>query len=169
MGVEYRISFGFQYEAWEVKIHLPETVCFQTETEAHVDTAGRNPFAFVTSENIFMIEKGRVEEITASEQDLYEFSVLKDEVYERLGRPLSPEDIDQLIEEKQLEEIIFSSQYIVNENDFQIRTEDLPVIFKEIRQHNDPVKISALEAYPNMAGQKGFLFESLWYALERIR
>jgi len=95
--------------------------------------------------------------------------VLKDEVYERLGRPLSPEDIDRLIEQKQLEEIIFSSQYMVNENDFQIRRENLSVIFKEIEQHNESVKLAALEPYPEMAGQRGFLFESLWYALERIK
>jgi len=169
MREEYRISFGFQYEAWEMKIYLPETVCFQAEEEACGDTAGRNPSAFLTSESIFMIEKGCVEEIAANEQDLYEFSVLKDEVYERLGRPLSPEDIDRLIEEKQLEEIVFSSQYMVNEDDYQTRREDLAVIFKEIRQHNEPIKLAALEPYPELAGQSGFLFESLWYALERIK
>jgi len=71
MREEYRISFGFQYEAWEMKIYLPETVCFQTEEEANGETAGRNPFAFLTGESIFMIEKGRAEEIAANEQDLY--------------------------------------------------------------------------------------------------
>lgn len=169
MREEYRISFGFQYEAWEMKIYLPETVCFQTEEEANGDTAGRNPFAFLTTESIFIIEKGGVEEIAATEQEFYEFSVLKDEVYERLGRPLSPEDIDRLIEEKKLEEIIFGSQYMVNENDFQTRREDLSVIFKEIRKHNEPVKLASLESYPKIAGQRGFLFESLWYALEHLK
>lgn len=169
MKEEYRISFGLQYEAWELKIHLPDHLLFENEAQAHAKTSNRNIYAFLTEVGIFLIEKGCIEKIQASERHLYEFSVLKDSVYERIGPPLSPGDIDRLIDLKQLEAVVFSDKYMISEDDFRLIAEDLMVIFEEIAQRYQPVEITSGEVYSKLRGMKGFLFESLWYSVIRVR
>lgn len=169
MQAEYQITFGFQYESWTVKVRMTERCRFDSEQEAHRETAQRNIFAFLSGSGILLIERGEIEEIKPNEQHLYEFSVLNDKVYSRLGQPLSPQDIDCLIDEKRLEEVVFSERYMVSEDDFCVRQEDSMVIFNEMKADYPVVELSGIKGMPTLTVGKGFLFESLWYSLEQVR
>ena len=49
---------------------------------------------FLKAEAIFLLFDGSKEKILPQQTELYQFSYLKEKTYDRLGPPLSPEDID---------------------------------------------------------------------------
>lgn len=54
--------------------------------------------ALLTADAIFLFYGKLVEKLLPEQREFYQFSFLKENVYDRLGPPLSPEDIDKLIE-----------------------------------------------------------------------
>lgn len=82
-----------------------------------------------------------------------------------MGPPLSPDDLDQLIEKGQLESVIFSERYMLTENDYEEFNGTLVEAYNELKK-NRPVRYQMPETleYPEEAGIPGYLFESIWYS-----
>lgn len=127
-------------------------------------------FALLTADAIFLFQDGSIQKILPEEKDIYRFSILNEEAYDRLGPPLSAEDIDQLIEKKELESTIFSDRYMLSEDDYEEFKGNLTAAYKLLEQkrskptHHMPVTPD----YPDCANIKGYLFESIWYQIERM-
>lgn len=79
-----------------------------------------------------------MQKILPEQQERYQFSYLCEEAYERLGPPLSPEDIDKLIEKGRLEEVIFSPRYMLTEDDYVEFHGDLSEVYKELAKRRKP-------------------------------
>lgn len=166
---KYKISFGFQYEAWELEAHLPDWEEYPSDQEAEKSSAEVSVFAILTANAIFLFYRNVVIKIFPEQKELYSFSVLKEEVYERLGPPLSAEDIDQLIEKDELESVIFSEHYLLTENDYIVYPLSLKEAYKEMEKHGRPKhQMPKMQEYPEMQGIKGYLFESMWYQVLQI-
>lgn len=136
-----------------------------TEKEARKKSENRTVSALLTADAIFLFHDGMKFKIFPGQQELYRFSFLKEGTYDRLGPPLSPEDLDRLIAKELLEEVIFSGRYMVTENDYIEFHGNLTEAFMEIEK----TRKSEQWKKSGDCKQYGFLFESIWYQAERIR
>lgn len=167
---KYRISYGLQYDAWELAVCLPDWEEFESEVDARKKSEERMVFALLAADAIFLFYEGIIHKILPNQQELYHFSYLNEEAYERLGPPLSPEDIDILIEKGKLEEVIFSSRYMLTDNDYTEFAGDLSEVYGNLKKAGKP-----LRQLVNGAGQmernnvSGYLFECIWYQAEPVR
>lgn len=50
---KYKISFGLQYDAWEMAIQMPDWVEYASEAEAHKISGDTTVFALLTANAIF--------------------------------------------------------------------------------------------------------------------
>ncbi len=165
IGEKYQISYGLQCGPWEMKLRLPDWEEYGTEEEAGKINENRTVSAMLTADAVFLSLDGMELEIRPEQRELYGFSFLKEETYGRLGPPLSPEDLDRLIGKDMLEEILFSSRYMVTENDYTEFTGNLAEAFTELEKSEVPTRCK-------MSGGReiyGYLFESVWYQAERVR
>jgi len=164
---KYEISFGLQYDAWEMEIRLPDWESYETEAEAERSSEETMVSALLCADAIFLFYRDSVQKILPVQKELYRFSFLKEKVYDRLGPPLSPDDLDQLIEKGQLESVIFSDCYMLTENDYEKFNGTLVEAYKELK-NNRPMghRMPETSEYPKEAGTPGFLFESIWYGVK---
>lgn len=160
----YKISYGLQYDAWELELRLPDWEEYRTEREAREKIGNRTVSALLAADAIFLFYDGMEICIPPEPKEIYRFAFIKEETYGRLGPPLSPGDLDRLIEKDMLEEVIFSSRYILTENDYTEFPGSLTDAFLELRRSRKP------EIWEKSGGEKltGYLFESVWYQAERI-
>lgn len=161
----YRISYGLHYDAWELELRLPDWEEYATEWEAEKKIGNRTVSALLTADAIFLFYDGTEMRISPEQQEAYRFSFIKEETYERLGPPLSPEDLDRLIEKDMLEEVIFGSRYMLTENDYTEFHGNLTDAFLEMKKSRRP-QIWEKGGDGKLAG---YLFGSVWYQAERIR
>lgn len=161
----YKISYGLQYGAWELELRLPDWEEYMSEGEAKKTSENRAVSALLTADAIFLFYDKMEFKIFPEEQELYRFSFLKERAYDRLGPPLSPEDLDRLIAKDMLEEVIFSGRYMVTEDDYSEFSENLTEAFIKLEKSGEP------KQKKKSGGRtlQGFLFESVWYQAERIR
>lgn len=167
---KYRISYGLQYDAWELAVQLPELELYESEEEARRISEEQTVSALLTADAIFLFYGKLVQKLLPEQREFYQFSFLKEKTYDRLGPPLSPEDIDRLIEKDMLEEILFSSQYILTEDDYTEFQGDLSDAYREIGKTKDP-GCCLPEKLARRAGRElcGYLFGSLWYQVELVK
>lgn len=163
----YRIIFGLQYESWEIRMEVPDKEIFVSQKEAEETVEQADAVGFLTETGIYLLYGNNVYEIVEKENILCEFYQMKPELFERLGPPLGPEDINQLIKEDKLEETIFSSRYMITENDFEKRRLSTQELFYEILQKYSPTGFPSLPEYPEKKGKPCYVFESIWYQVER--
>lgn len=161
----YQISYGLQYDVWELALCLPDWEEYMSEEEARNKSENRMVSALLTADAIFLFYDGMEFKIFSEQQELYRFSLIKEDTYDRLGPPLSPEDLDRLIAKDMLEEVIFSGRYMVTENDYTEFHGNLAEVFIELEKSGKPVP------WKKSSDRKlqGFLFESVWYQAECIR
>lgn len=167
---KYRISYGLQYDAWELAVQLPELEMYESEEEARRISEEQTVSALLTADAIFLFYGKLVQKFLPEQREFYQFSFLKEKAYDRLGPPLSPEDIDKLIEKDMLEEVIFSSQYILTEDDYAEFQGDLSEVYREIRKTKKP-GYRLPEKLADREGREscGYLFGSLWYKVELVK
>lgn len=167
---KYRISYGLQYDAWELAVQLPELEMYESEEEARRKSEEQTVSALLTADAIFLFYGKLAEKLLPEQREFYQFSFLKENVYDRLGPPLTPEDIDRLIEKDMLEEVIFSSQYILTEDDYVEFQGNLSEAYREIGKTKKP-GYRLPEKLENREGTEncGYLFESLWYRVEPVK
>lgn len=166
---KYKISFGLQYGAWQMDIQLPDWIEYQSEREAHKSSEETTVFALLTADAIFLFHNGSVQKVFSEDRDVYQFSVLNEDAYNRLGPSLSPDDLDELIDKGDLESVIFSDRYMVTEDDYIEFKGDLTSAYKELKMRSEPLHLMPkTEDYPEYEGTKGYLFESIWYKVECI-
>lgn len=164
---KYRISYGLQYDAWELAVQLPDWEEYGTKEEADKKSENRMVSALLAADAIFLLYEGTVQKNLPEQQERYQFSYLCEEAYERLGPPLSPEDIDKLIEKGRLEEVIFSPRYMLTEDDYVEFHGDLSEVYKELAKRRKP----RYRLPEHLAGREtvlGYLFESIWYQTELL-
>ena len=159
---KYRISYGLLYDAWSLVVQLPDWEEYETEEKAREKSENRMVSALLTADAIFLFYEGAVQKILPEQQNIYGFSFLNESAYERLGPPLSPEDLDRLIEKGRLEEVLFSAAYMLTDNDYTEFAGDLTEVFQELKKIREP-------GYQMPEGGNGYLFESVWYEIECIR
>ena len=161
----YKISYGLQYDAWELELRLPDWEEYGTEREARKKIGDRTVSALLTADAIFLFCGGMEMRISPEQQEIYRFSFIKEETYERFGPPLSPEDLDRLIEKDMLEEVAFSSRYMLTEDDYAEFSGNLSDAFIELERSREP------EIWENSGrgDLAGYWFESVWYQADRIR
>lgn len=161
----YRISYGLQYDAWELELRLPDWEEYRTEREAREKIGSRTVSALLTADAIFLFYDGMEICIPPEPKEVYRFSYIEEEAYARLGPPLSPEDLDRLIEKDMLEEVIFSSRYILTDNDYTEFSGSLTDAFLELKRSREP------QTWEKSGGERltGYRYESVWYQAERIR
>lgn len=167
---KYRISYGLQYDAWELAVQLPELELYESEEEVRRISEEQTVSALLTADAIFLFYGKLIQKFLPEQREFYQFSFLKEKAYDRLGPPLSPEDIDKLIEKDMLEEVIFSSQYILTENDYAEFQGDLSEAYREIRKTKKP-GYRLPEKVADREGREicGYLFGSLWYKVELVK
>ncbi len=171
MGVineTYKISYGLQYGAWELTVWLPDWEAYGTKEEAQRISENRMVSALLTADAIFVFYGQELLKILPGQRELYRFSYIREEAYERLGPPLSQEDMDGLIEGDMLEEVIFSSRYILTEEDYTGFEGDLAEVYRKLQEKEAPL----YQLPPRFQGESrafGYLFESIWYQLELVK
>ena len=114
-------------------------------------------FPFLKSGSYFFAFDGSKEKILSQQTELYQFSYLKEKTYDKLGPPLSLEDIDHLVEVGELEQVLFSEKYILTEDDYQEFPGNLMEAFQEMEREYGP---------PPREKECGYLFQALWYQVE---
>lgn len=123
----------------------------------------------MTADAIFLFHDSGIQKILPEEEDIYRFSILNEEAYDRLGPPLSAEDIDQLIEKNELESTIFSDRYMISEDDYDEFKGNLTAAYKILVKRSKPIHhMPVTQDYPDSINSKGYLFESIWYRIERM-
>lgn len=164
---KYEIRFGLQYDAWEMEIRLPDWESYETEAEAEKNSEETMVSALLCADAIFLFYRDSVQKILPVQKELYHFSFLKEKAYDRLGPPLSSDELDQLIEKGQLESVIFSDRYMLTENDYEEFNGTLVEAYNELKSSR-PMRYRMPEIleYPKEAGTPGFLFESIWYGVK---
>lgn len=164
---KYKISYGFQYDAWELEICHPDTEEFASKEEAEREIENRMVSALLTADAIFVFYGSSLLKILADDTENYRFSCLNEKVYDRLGPPLSPDDIDRLIEKDMLEEILFSSRYIVTEDDYNEFRGKLTDVYGKLKERKEPAE----HLPPRFHSGRicGYLFESIWYQAEVVK
>lgn len=164
---KYEISFGLQYDAWEMEMKLPDWESYESDAQAEKSSEETMVSALLCADAIFLFYRDSVQKILPAQRELYQFSFLKEKAYDRLGPPLSPDDLDQLIEKGQLESVIFSERYMLTENDYEEFNGTLVEVYNELKK-NRPVRYQMPETleYPEEAGTPGYLFESIWYRVK---
>ena len=158
-GREEELSFGLQYEAWMLEIRIPDWLEFSSKGQALKYGEQAEVSVFLKAEAIFLLFDGSKEKILPQQTDLYQFSYLKEKTYDRLGPPLSPEDIDHLVEVGELEQVLFSEKYILTEDDYQEFSGNLMEAFQELEKEYGP---------PPREKEQGYLFQALWYQAEEL-
>lgn len=159
-----------QYDAWELAVQLPEPEMYESEEEARKKSEEQTVSALLTADAIFLFYGKTMQKLLPEQREFYQFSLLKENAYDRLGPPLSPEDIDGLIEKDMLEEVIFSSQYILTEDDYTEFQGDLSAVFREIRKTRKPGYRLPKGLESREGGEiRGYLFGSLWYKVEPVK
>lgn len=167
MKEAYRVKFGLQYEEWEIHIEVPDKEMFSSQKQAEEMVEKADVMVFLTEKGIYFLYGKNVYEIFEIESIQCEFYQMKPELFERLGPPLSPEDIAQLIREDRLEEILFSSRYMITENDFEKKDISIRQLYHKILQEYSPVGFPYLPEYPEKKEEPCYIFESIWYQVER--
>ena len=171
MGVineTYIISYGLQYGAWELTVWLPDWEAYGTKEEAQRISENRMVSALLTADAIFVFYGQELLKILPGQRELYRFSYIREEAYERLGAPLSQEDMDGLIERDMLEEVIFSSRYILTEEDYTGFEGDLAEVYRKLQEKEAPI-YQLPSRFQGESRAFGYLFESIWYQLEPVK
>ncbi len=108
-NMRFGFSFGFQLNEWEVEIEIPREYRFRSEREARTACREMNVEAIVFPNQIAVLFER--DYMMLEDRELYHFRKLKDEVYEKCGALLAPEEVSELIEKGTLEEVLFSDKY----------------------------------------------------------
>lgn len=167
MKEAYKLMFGLQYEEWEIRIEVPDKEMFVSQKQAEETVEKAKAIGFLTEKGIYLLYGKNVYEILETESIQCEFYQMKPELFERLGPPLGPEDIVQLIREDRLEETLFSSRYMITENDFEKKDISIQQLYHEILQTYSTTAFPYLPEYPKKKGEPCYIFESIWYQVER--
>ena len=115
-----------------LEIRIPDWLEFPSKEQALKYGEQAEVSVFLKAEAIFLLFDGSKEKILPQQTELYQFSYLKEKTYDRLGPPLSPEDIDHLVEGGELEQVLFSEKYILTEDDYQEFSGNLMEAFQEL-------------------------------------
>lgn len=171
MGVineTYKISYGLQYGAWELTVWLPDWEAYGTKEEAQRIIENRMVSALLTADAIFVFYGKELLKILPEQRELYRFSYIREDAYERLGTPLTQDDMDNLIERDMLEEVIFSSRYILTEEDYTGFEGNLSEVYGKLQEKEAPVH-KLPQRFQGESRKLGYLFESIWYQLELLK
>ena len=142
-----------------LEIRIPDWLEFPSKEQALKYGEQAEVSVFLKAEAIFLLFDGSKEKILPQQTELYQFSYLKEKTYDRLGPPLSPEDIDHLVEVGELEQVLFSEKYILTEDDYQEFSGNLMEAFQELEKEYGP---------PPREKEQGYLFQALWYQAEEL-
>lgn len=142
-----------------LEIRIPDWLEFHSQEQALKYSEKAEVSVVLTAEAIFLLFNGCKEKILPHQTELYRFSYLKEKTYDRLGSPLSPEDIDHLIEAGELEQVLFSEKYILTEDDYQEFPGNLMEAFQKLEREYGP---------SHRKKENGYLFEALWYQVEEL-
>ena len=105
--MRFGFSIGFQLYEWEVEIEIPREYRFRSEREARTACREMNVEAIVFPNQIAVLFER--DYMMLEDRELYNFRKLKDEVYEKCGTLLTPEEVSELIEKGTLEEVVLFS------------------------------------------------------------
>lgn len=143
-----------------LEIRIPDWLEFPSKEQALKYGEQAEVSVFLKAEAIFLLFDGSKEKILPQQTELYQFSYLKEKTYDRLGPPLSPEDIDHLVEVGELEQVLFSEKYIMIQ---KVITRNFPETlwkaFQELEKEYGP---------PPREKEQGYLFQALWYQAEEL-
>ena len=117
-----------------LEIRIPDWLEFPSKEQALKYGEQAEVSVFLKAEAIFLLFDGSKEKVLPQQTELYQFSYLKEKTYDRLGPPLSPEDIDHLVEVGELEQVLFSEKYILTEDDYQEFSGNLMEAFQELEK-----------------------------------
>lgn len=76
-----------------LEIRIPDWLEFPSKEQALKYGEQAEVSVFLKAEAIFLLFDGSKEKILPQQTELYQFSYLKEKTYDRLGPPLSPEDM----------------------------------------------------------------------------
>ena len=142
-----------------LEIRIPDWLEFSSKEQALKYGEQAEVSVFLKAEAIFLLFDGSKEKILPQQTEFYQFSYLKEKTYDRLGPPLSPEDIDHLVEVGELEQVLFSEKYILTEDDYQEFPETLWKPFRNWKRSTD---------HHPREKEQGYLFQALWYQAEEL-
>lgn len=164
---KFNFYFGCQFEEWCLEICLPDRFVFQDKKTAQ-DICREMLLSIVLFQNdiVVLLEK---EAVFLKDGDYIKFTRLKRDVYERMGPPLSGDDIDELIEQDELEEVLFSEKYYTTDADYEDMELSISEAYQELSKNYGPKKQLPFGlGHASLKGQYGFEFGSLYYRVEEI-
>ncbi|MFR3949001.1 MAG: hypothetical protein ACLTZM_19265 [Ruminococcus sp.] len=142
-----------------LEIRIPDWLEFPSKEQALKYGEQAEVSVFLKAEAIFLLFDGSKEKILPQQTELYQFSYTKEKTYDRLGPPLSPEDIDHLVEVGELEQVLFSEKYIRQKMITRNFPETLWKPFGNWKRSTDH--------HPEKRN-RGICFEALWYRAEEL-
>lgn len=164
---KFEFYFGCQFEEWCLEICLPDRYAFQNIKSAQ-ETCRELLISIVLfpDEIVVLLEQ---EVILLKEDDYIKFTKLRQEVYERMGPPLSGDDIDELIEKDELEEVLFSEKYYTTEDDYEDMELSISEAYQEmIKEYSPKKQLPFGLGHASLKGKYGFEFGSLYYGVEEV-
>lgn len=165
--MRFGFSFGFQLNEWEVEIEVPIEYRFRSEREARAACREMNVEAIVFPNQIAVLFER--DYMMLEDRELYHFRKLKDEVYEKCGALLTPEEVSELIEKGTLEEVLFSDKYMPDGTEYMELDVSAEEAYKMLKEKYDPhYQLPFGFCSPAIKGVKGFHFESLYYQVKKI-
>lgn len=165
--MRFGFNFGFQLNEWEVEIEIPREYRFRSVREARVACREMNVEAIVFPNQIAVLFER--DYMMLEDRELYHFRKLMDEVYEKCGALLTPEEVSELIEKETLEEVLFSDKYMPDGTEYMELDVSAEEAYKMLKEKYDPhYQLPFGFCCPALKGVKGFHFESLYYQVKKI-
>jgi len=130
----YHFKFDFDYNDFLIEITLPIIFEHKTEEDAINAAKAMEVRLVLLPRSAVCCFKFKSKQFTKLFQldDYAKVYMLNDEAHQRLGKPLSKEDIDGLVEQGSLEKVIFSDAYMTTESDYEIVNEKLSKLYNRI-------------------------------------
>jgi hypothetical protein len=127
---KYILEYSMQYSEFDFSILL--YTYFQNEKHASIFAEYSSPKIFLTAEAVLSIFTDLNVTVTIASEDKiqYKIKVFNPKKKKIIGKPLSLEDINLLIEADKLEEVIFSDEYMTSPEDY----DELPISLIEFYQ-----------------------------------
>ena len=166
--MRFGFSIGFQLYEWEVEIEIPREYRFRSEREARTACREMNVEAIVFPNQIAVLFER--DYMMLEDRELYNFRKLKDEVYEKCGALITPEEVSELIEKGTLEEVVlFSDKYMPDGTEYMELDVSAEEAYKMLKEKYDPrYELPFGFCCPALKDVKGFHFESLYYQVKKI-
>lgn len=163
--MQFSFKFGFQFNAWEIEIRMPLEYRFRTWEDAHRTCREMAVKLIVFPDRLVVLMER--DYLVLDDQESYKCRRLKDEVYDAIGTPISPDDVNELIDKDILDEVISSGQYMLTDTDYEELELSIGDIYQMLMKKYQPMETIPFGlGCQSLKAVNGFTFDSLYYQID---